>query len=545
MPMLAIPALWRLYRRARRGAGPALFSDRVLRELDISYIVQGDLREIPAAGPAIIVANHPFGAADGLVLASLLARRRSDARLLANRMLKVIPELRDQLLFVDVFGNGDGSCRSRGGTRAIVRNTQPMRMAVRWLRNGGCLCVFPAGTVSHFQWRHARITDPAWHASIGRLARLTGAPIVPCFIEGKNGATFQLAGCVHPLLRTLLLPRQLLRARGTNINIHIGRAVDATTLDRHDGTAALQLRSRTYAIDARAGVRREVAAVMLDQTLVRADTFSVFWTRASQAPGLLQEIGREREIAFRGVQEGTGRDIDLDAFDQRYLHLCLWDRERHELAGAYRMRPVETWSAGRDDGLYTQTLFQFDRRLIAALAPAIELGRAFIRQPYQKHHAALMLLWAGIGRFVAAHRRYRHLFGAVSIGQTYSPPVRGAIMSHLRQHAFQPDLARLVVPRNPPTEDATAASAAPAARAQMPVLLRQYLKLHARVLGFNVDPAFGNVLDALIVVDLTRTPETILRRYMGPDQAREFLAYHRMMAAADAAPEDLRCRRSA
>jgi len=547
---LALPALQRLYAQAQHRP-ESQFSDRALGVLDISYTVHGDPREIPRSGPAIIVANHPFGALDGLILSSLLARERNDARLLANQVLGLVPELREQMVLVDVSGGG----------HATGRNGRRMREAVRWVRDGGCLCLFPAGVVSHFNWRSGRVTDPAWHRSLGALVRLTRAPVVPCFIEGANSLLFQLAGTLHPGLRTLLLPRELLRRRGTHVDVHVGRAISPSRLAGDDQGVTAFLRSRTY-VDARAGVKREVAALMRDQSLVRAESLAVFWAQASQAPRLLQEVGREREVAFRAVKEGTGREIDLDDFDQRYLHLCVWDEQRNELAGAYRMRTVESCVSATDDGagLYTRTLFRFDCRLISALAPAIELGRAFVRAPYQKQYAPLMLLWAGIGRFVARHPRYRHLFGALSIGSAYSPAARAAMIAYLRRHAYDPRLARLVSPRNPPFDAMPHANANPApdlvtlnaavealdaGHKGVPVLLRQYLKLNARVLGFNIDPAFSHVLDALVVVDLARAPRTLLARYMGHEQARVYLAHHGVLDAPGPAEDEARWRRSA
>jgi putative hemolysin len=548
--MLAIPTLWRLYRQAQRRSEPS-FSDRALAVLDISYTPHGDLDDIPATGPVIVVANHPFGALDGLVFASLLARRRPDVRLLANDVLRLLPELRDQLLLVNVFG----------GRSAKTKNVATMRRAIQWIRGaGGCLCVFPAGVVSHEQRGLELASDPAWHASVARLARLTGAAVVPCFVEGQNSRLFQRAGRIHPFLRTLLLPRELLRARGRQVQVHIGRAIQAGHLDAADDSrTAERLRSRVYALAAerRRAVESEVAALPPEQTLVRAKGWSVFFARAAQAPALMQEIGREREIAFRAVKEGTGREIDLDAFDRRYVHLCLWSHERQELAGAYRMHPIEAWSGGQDGELYTQTLFRFDRRLTAALAPAIELGRAFVRPAYQKHHATLALLWTGIGRFIAQHPRYRHLFGAVSIGPTYSPPARQLMVDYLQRHAYQHQLASLVKARHPPdngdtgavqVDDVTALNALVASvdaeGKGIPVLLRQYLKLQARALGFNVDPAFGHALDALVVVDLTQVSEHMLGRYVGREQAREYLVYHRLKRSARIA-EETPCRRSA
>ena len=534
--MLALPILWRVYRQAQRRPEPS-FSDRALAALDISYAAHGDLNDIPATGPTLVVSNHPFGALDGLVLASLLARRRRrpDVRLLANDVLRRLPALRDQLLPVNVFG----------GRSANAKNVASMREAIRWVREaGGCVCLFPSGVVSHEQRSGEGVADPAWHESVARLARLTGAQVVPCFIEGQNSRMFQRVGRIHPFLRTLLLPGELLRARGRQVQVHIGRGIPAAQLDAGDDrVTAASLRNRVYALapERRNAVKREVAALPPEQTLVRADTWSVFFARAAQAPALMQEIGREREIAFRGAQEGTGQEIDLDEFDRRYLHLCLWDHGRDELAGAYRMQPIEAWSGGQERDLYTQTLFHFDRRLTAALAPAIELGRAFVRPAYQKHHVALALLWTGIARFVARHPRYRHLFGPVSIGASYGPLARQLIMNYLRRHAWHDELAPLVKARTPPIADGT--NATPVDEVEMPVLLRQYLKLQARVIGFNVDPAFSHALDALVVVDLTQVPVSVLGRYMGREQAHDYLTYHRLKGSQISA--EAACRRSA
>jgi putative hemolysin len=550
--LLALPALRELHRRARQRP-ETRFSDRALAVLDVPYEVDGDLSTIPATGPLIVIANHPLGALDGLVLSSLLSRRRADVRLLANHWLGAVPELREQLFLVNPFG----------GRRAADQNVAPVRAAVRWVRQGGCLCLFPAGTVSHVQWRARRIADPAWPASLGRLVRLTRASVVPCFIEGGNSWLFHAAGFVHPALRTARLPRELLRHRGRGVTVRVGARVPATDLAGEEIGVANALRARTDAlarrgpIDDAARVRREVSDVMATQRLTHAgaDGLSVFWMTAKQAPRLLQEIGRERERTFRAIGEGTGRALDLDAFDQHYLHLCAWDERRGELVGAYRLRVIgdETQRANApgtarppDPGLYTQTLFRFDNRLIDRLAPAIELGRAFVRAPYQKDYAPLMLLWRGIGQIVAQHPGVRHLFGAASIGASYSEAARALMLAYLRRHAFDSQLAALVSARHPLRErtDARAeaarllpdepdlhalnagVAALDPARKPIPVLLRQYLKLEARVLGFNVDPLFSDAIDALVVVDLLRVPEAALRRYMGAGLARGYVAHH-------------------
>jgi putative hemolysin len=292
------------------------------------------------------------------------------------------------------------------------------------------------------------------------------------------------------------------------------------------------------------------------RTLVSTDEYSVFWCRASEAPALMDQIGRAREHTFGAVGEGTGQSIDTDRFDKDYLHLCLWDRRSDTLAGGYRMRVVD--EGLRPDALYTHTLFDFDRRLVATLAPGLELGRAFVVPAHQRRHQPLLLLWSGIARFVAAHPHIRHLFGAVSVGASYSAAARTFLAAYLRRHALDALRAPLVAPRHPlegleaadagapvdPQRLSATVQALDADGKGLPVLLRHYLKLQARVLDFSVDPAFAGVLDVLVTVDLPTAPYSLLRRYMGEDAAASYLDHHRK-AAPVVIRDDALSRRSA
>ncbi|MCI0401183.1 MAG: GNAT family N-acetyltransferase [Gammaproteobacteria bacterium] len=195
-------------------------------------------------------------------------------------------------------------------------------------------------------------------------------------------------------------------------------------------------------------------------------------------------------------------------------------------------------------GLYTNTLFKLKRPVLERLNPAIELGRSFVRPTYQKRFSALLLLWCGIGRFVAAQPRYRILFGPVSISREYRSISQQLMVAFLNVNRLERQLAHFVKPRNPfPTHKAAyreelsdmndieqlseLISQIEADRKGTPVLLRQYLKLGGQLLGFNVDRKFNDTLDGLIMVDLLRTPPRALARYMGKAQATRFLAYHR------------------
>ncbi|MCI0529211.1 MAG: GNAT family N-acetyltransferase, partial [Nitrospira sp.] len=284
-----------------------------------------------------------------------------------------------------------------------------------------------------------------------------------------------------------------------------------------------------------------------EQRLVENREYIVFQARASQIPHVLYEIGRLREITFRQVGEGTSKSMDLDRFDAHYIHLFVWNKEKNEVVGAYRLGQADE-ILGRfgKEGLYTHTLFEYKDELLEQISPALELGRSFIRVEYQKNYSPLLLLWKGIGQFISRNPQYKTLFGAVSISDNYHSMSQQLIVAFLKMHDYLPHLAKFVKARIPfrsepikgwepnmtrmivkDIEEISALiSDIEADQKGIPILLKQYLKLGGKLLGFNIDPHFNNSLDGLILVNLTQTNPKVLEQYMGKDGAGAFLGYH-------------------
>jgi putative hemolysin len=531
------------------------FEARVLDILGIRFEVTFCERaSIPPAGALIVAANHPTGAADGLVLVEAVRQTRPDVRILTNHLLARIPELSESCFFVDPFG----------GSAAAARSQQGLRAAHLWLRRGGALVLFPAGEVA---WRRSpggpRLDSP-WQSTIGRLALATNASVLPVFLTGRNSTLFYAAGAIHPMLRTALLARELLNRRGTTTRVVVGTRIDRDRLRaaRTPDAATALVRSEVEALGpasqpsraapiAPAGDPRrlaaEINALPPDTRLLSSGCFDVYCVESTAIPGVLGEIGRLREIAFRAVGEGTGRSADVDRFDGHYRHLFVWNRAKREIAGSYRVGATDRIVREHGvAGLYTRTLFLYDERLMHRMSPALELGRSFVRPEYQRTSNVLLLLWKGIGTLVAREPRYRYLFGPVSISRRYQDVSQQHLRAFLLEHHLESALADLVVPMNPTPALAPPPRHSPAVAAVdeldallrrleqgtgIPVLLRQYLRLGATLLGFNVDPAFGDALDALMMVDLTRLSPALLRRYIGRTQADAFLAFHQGAAA--------------
>lgn len=515
-----------------------------------------DLTLIPKTGPVVAVANHPFGLIEGAILAALLPSVRPDAKILANRLLATFPDAAKNCIFVDPFG-GDGAARF---------NHKGLKEAITWLKQGGLLSVFPAGEVAHLNLKQRAIIDPEWSRSIARLVRITGATVLPMYFVGANSAMFQLLGFLHPRVRTALLPHEFFNKNNRNIEVRIGSPITPAKLRGYQDDVSLirYLRYRTYLLQDRespkqfptakaapttAGVFEEllageVAKLAPERTLVQTEEFSVLLAKANEIPNVLREIGRLREITFRQIGEGTGKAMDLDRFDDYYWHLFVWNRAKSDVVGAYRLGPSEEILPRLGaKGFYTNELFQWKRSFLDRISPALELGRSFVRPEYQKSYAPLLLLWNGIGRFLARNPQYKLLFGPVSISNGYTSAARHLMVRFLRAYRQSPELAPLVRARNPfrqrpskladeligatiwDVEELSALIADVETDGKgVPVLLKQYLKLGGELVAFHVDRKFSNTLDSLIVVDLRKTDLRVLERYMGKPAAAQFLS---------------------
>ncbi len=573
---LALHKLERIYQDGKALPGDQNLSQKMIEGMGVSsHVSDEDRAKIPKTGPVVVVANHPFGGLEGIVLHSLLLTVRQDVRMMVNYMLGRIPELRDIFILVNPFGTKNAS----------RTNIRPLIQSLKFLQGGGMIGVFPSGEVSSIDLKSGRVRDPAWSPTIAGLVRRSQATVLPVYFPGRNSAGFQVAGLIHPRLRTMLLASMMDKQRNRVIDLRIGAPLPWRELSKFETDEELinYMRLRSYALESRDPegelprrkfrlplkrrrakqrhsdpvvdpappeiLEAEIAHFPESSRMLTSGELDVYVERASSMPNLMRELGRLREITFRGVGEGTGREIDVDIFDDHYLHLFIWNHAKREVVGAYRLgladEIVARFGVG---GLYTHTLFQFDERLLARLEPAIELGRSFVRPEYQKAFSSLLLLWKGIGTFIARNPRYISLFGPVSITNEYRDDSRNMMLRALSLSNFSPELARLVKPRHAPKRKTKSEWANPAFEQfisdvdgvsaiiqdietdhkGIPILLRQYLKLGGRLLAFNLDEEFSSVVDGLIAIDLRQTDHKAMNRYMGEESASAFRAYHQL-----------------
>lgn len=197
------------------------------------------LAAIPASGPLVVVANHPFGVIDGIVLAWLLEQVRSDFKVLVNSVLARAEEARPYLLPID-FAVTESAKRMNLASRAAARSL---------LDEGGAVVVFPGGTVSTASTPSGKAFDPAWKPFTARLIARSGAAVVPVYFPGQNSRLFQVASLLHPALRLALFFHEARNKMDGRIDVEIGETIQASELPQGQPVASIEeLRARTYAL---------------------------------------------------------------------------------------------------------------------------------------------------------------------------------------------------------------------------------------------------------------------------------------------------------
>ena len=548
MTVLRINKINKLYDDIRHFRGMD-FVDALIEKLQLEYEVsEEEVKKVPAEGPFIIVANHPYGGIDGMLLVKVLEHYRSDVKVMSNFILNKLEPVSSYMLPVNPFERRKEAASSIMG----------IKMALEHLKEGGVLCIFPAGEVSSYNEDNYGIADREWQYPAMRMIKKARVPVVPVYFQGSNSRLFHILGLIHPTLRTVRLPAEVFNKKHKKIRIRVGNPVSVKEQDTITdiSTYGRYLRAKTYALGSvlevtkffRPRIKRsgkvepiaepvppgliidEIGKIREDYSLFSSDHFDVFCCPSIEIPHIMNELGRLREITFRAVGEGTNRSMDIDEYDLYYNQLFVWDNKEEKIVGAYRVgKGQEILRRYGIKGFYLQSLFRMNRRFIPTLRQSLELGRSFIVEEYQRKPLPLFLLWKGILYFLLKHSEYRYLIGPVSISNNFSQFSRGLIMQYIREHNFDARLARYVRPRiryNVPgynvDEEIILETADDLNKFDrfikevepndytMPILLKRYLKLNGKIIGFNLDPKFNDALDGLLVLDLYDVPmETI------------------------------------
>ena len=240
--MTGQPHLKRLYEQHLTKPVPGeSFWTAAIRNLELTVVCNEDaLAALPQTGPLVIVANHPFGVLDGLIISYLSSKVRSDFLVLTNSVLYQADEIRDHLLPIDFAETKE----------ALETNLRSRAAAKAHLLKGGCVVIFPAGGASTVPkpWSK-RAIDPEWKSFSARLIASAKAPVVPIYFAGQNSRLFQVASHISMTLRLSLFFKEVYDKIGSEIHVRIGEIIPYKDLEGLDRKYLMEhLRKATYAL---------------------------------------------------------------------------------------------------------------------------------------------------------------------------------------------------------------------------------------------------------------------------------------------------------
>jgi len=192
--------------------------DRYGLSLDI---VGGALSNLPSDGPVILIANHPYGILDGLMMGHILSQTRGDFRILANSVFRKAEDLNPIVLPISFDDTREG----------VQTNIATRKTALNYLGQGGAIGVFPGGTVSTAERPFGRPMDPMWRSFTARMIAKSNATVVPIYFEGHTSRLFQIVSHLHSTLRLGLLIKEFNKRVGTPVRVVIGEPIGRDVLD--------------------------------------------------------------------------------------------------------------------------------------------------------------------------------------------------------------------------------------------------------------------------------------------------------------------------
>jgi putative hemolysin len=461
---------------------------------------------------------------------------------MANFILSHIPNLKEAFFAVNPFEKNPEWKSSLGGIKGAINH----------IAEGHGLGVFPAGEVSRFHG-HDYPEDLPWNASIARIIKNAKVPVIPVFWDGCNSRLFYAVDRINSMLGTARLTRELANKQGKRFNLQIGKPIlpAEVALYENPKELAAYLRSRSYALEANIPVKTaekkevkqaeidpptdlplmlaELEAIREKSFLYSTANYDCYLADYADIPNIMHEIARLREVAFRAIGEGTGKNLDQDEFDVYFKQMFLWDTVKQRIAGCYRLGiGSEIVPKYGIKGFYVSTLVNIDESFSDKLSHTIELGRSFVALDYQKEVLPMMLLLRGLSDVVVRYPEINHFIGPVSISAWYPKFYLSLIARFVaEEHAIEEEYQGKVTPKTPFVPDYLKVDSDVLLKNNMsgvdkfdkflfrlsngeyrlPTLYKKYLKLNAKFLCFNVDPDFNDTLDSLLFLTFTDFPE--------------------------------------
>lgn len=493
------------------------------------------MKRLPNKGPFLFLSNHLIEGLDESILKWVFEQKELPISIFSKRLNQ----------------SNDGF-ETRSGLRFERWNRDLGNLLSEYLENAKNENINPGIIINFSKNQLDNLGKRRGLNRIMKLVQKLNVPIVP----------IRISSSAHPVLTAGMNIKLIKRNRKEplKINVRIGNSISVEDQLKFEKTSRFRkfVQSKIFSLGTSLEVKpffrlplskkpdktesicdpidnevitKEIQSLTFENLIASQGEFDIFVAKAEEIPNALLEIGRLREITFRSVGEGTNKSRDLDEFDLYYRQLIIWDKENKKLVGGYRMgMGAEIFERYGLEGFYINSVFKIGAGLFNIMRQSVELGRSYIIPEYQKKRLPLFLLWKGILFFLLKNPQYQYLYGPVSISKYYSQISKSLIVAFIKKYFFNHELAQHLRPRKPFKAklnnvdiDVLMENLDDDMRGldnliediepdhfRMPVLIRQYLKLNARFISFNVDPNFSDCLDGFIILNLKDIPYSMI-----------------------------------
>jgi len=515
------------------------FLDRIFDHIQYGYRMSFEDREkIPKTGRLIITSNHPLGGMDGLALLRAVFDVRKDVKVIVNDILMNVTNLEDFFIPVNLYSS------------AAIRSN--LQMITKAIENEEAVIFFPAGKVSRLSPKG--IKDTEWNSGAVKFAAKYNAPILPLFSQAHNSARFYLISTLFDKFGPFLLPHELFNKKNKIMKIFVGDLIPAKTFKSKNITHryitqllnqyTYQLKKDKHEIflSERRIIEPLSAKVLQKELKLKTQLLGftetnnqLYLAKKADAPNVLREIARLREITFRSIGEGTGKELDMDKYDDYFDHIVLWNDNEKEIIGSYRLGNSKfIYDKFGIEGLYNSQNFKLTDDFIGIIKNSVELGRSFIQPKYWRSNA-LDYLWNGIGIYISKLEGVKYLWGGVSISDSFSDFAKSVIVAYYQKwylgkenycspyeiyqipNHYQEDINSILCGDSSKTDLRYLKTALREQGLSIPVLLRRYTEITEEggtlFYGFGIDRILNSALAGLIVVDLNYIRSEMFQRY--------------------------------
>ena len=496
-------------------------------------IPQDHINRIPKTGSLLIIANHPTGIPDGILILDQVLKVRKDVKIIANQLTYKVDPLKPYTIPVDPYDKSE----------SVRQNALQIRTVFDWLEHGHCVILFPSGDVANYNFKEKCVVEQFWHQTARKIILKHKGMVLPWAIQGKNSHLFYQLGKVHPSIKSALLPREGLKIRRKPMYSHIGfpMKIEGKESLLNDLEAKIKFMSlRDHIFQERTNIfdiahktpvatqQNQVDIVneisQITSVLAEKGSLSVLLTTKKNSPIILSEIGRLREITFRSVGEGTGKVRDLDHHDDHFEHLILWDKENKTIAGSYRLGNGVKLKTIPNYKSIIHEFYHENKGTNMILNESLILGRAFITEQYQQKPFSLFLLWQGIYKYLEINKDIKYILGQTSIPSSFHTFSQKLIVNHLIKNHSNLNFSKFFTAKNAfdngpvkiiqdyintlnfkdfkRLDDMVQNIEMDGQR--IPILFRRYIEQNAKVLGINIDPDFQNSIDVLMLTEVER-----------------------------------------